>query len=195
MVATLQRAGALMGKDLQATEATTESSGGFALITHVETGHPFAPFADARYADFTKIHFWHYRVLKISHPAGATGGSVVTPLATFDSGVPTCWRQGLGKGVVRLLTSGWQPTDSQLAPSSKFLPLMEEMVRRKDAIVVARSMSWVTPSRCRRCKVARFRSKTHPERQRKWRRDQHLRRMISPASITFWPTGRTWRWR
>jgi hypothetical protein len=45
--------------------------------------------------------------------------------------------QPVGKGVIRLLTSGWQPVESQIALSaSKFVPLMEEMVRRKDAIVV-----------------------------------------------------------
>jgi hypothetical protein len=34
------------------------------------------------------------------------------------------------------MTSGWQPADSQLALSSKFVPLLEEMVRRKDALAI-----------------------------------------------------------
>ena len=127
-VAAVEGAGALVGRDLKATEA----SGDFALIGRVVGGHPlFAPFADARYGDFTKIHFWHHRTVKEAEDAGGW-----TVLAWFDGGDAYLLEQTLGKGVVRLMTSGWQPGDSQLALSSKFVPLMEEMVRRKDALVV-----------------------------------------------------------
>ena len=125
-VAGAEKAGQLIGQTLQAKEA----GGDFSLIGRVETGDPlFAPFADARFADFTKIHFWHHRTVKWE---GANGPRI---LAWFDGGDPFLIEQAIGKGRVRVMTSSWQPSDSQLALSSKFVPLMDEMVERKDAVL------------------------------------------------------------
>ena len=97
--------------------------------------------ADARYADFTKIHFWHHRQIKWPKSAGSNELSALNTLAAFDSGDPYILEQPLGKGIIRLMTSGWQPTDSQLALSSKFLPILEEMVRRRDAVAIGAQYS------------------------------------------------------
>jgi hypothetical protein len=150
-VETMQRAGVLLGRELEVTEGVNggaagaetgvagagQSGGGaagYSLISHVELGHPlFAPFADARFADFSKIHFWKHRAVKWDHPGGAQEPDV---LATFDNGDPFLFEQSVGKGKVRVMTSGWQPGDSQFALSSKFLPLLDGMVKRKDAIVI-----------------------------------------------------------
>ncbi len=130
-LATALRAGGLLGRELQVTEA----AGDYSLISRVELTHPlFAPFADARYADFTKIHFWHHRQIKWQ--PGADELPALNVLAAFDDGDPYLLEQPLGKGAIRLMTSGWQPADSQLALSSKFLPILEEMIRRKDAVAV-----------------------------------------------------------
>src|SRR5207249_1425782 len=38
--------------------------GNYAMISEIDFRHPlFAPFADPRFSDFTKIHFWKYRRL------------------------------------------------------------------------------------------------------------------------------------
>jgi hypothetical protein len=137
-LATAQRAGVLLGRELQVTEAT----GDYSLISRVELTHPlFAPFADARYADFTKIHFWHHRQIKWQPSAGSNELPALNVLAAFDDGDPYLLEQPLGKGTIRLMTSGWQPADSQLALSSKFLPILEEMIRRKDAVAIGAQYS------------------------------------------------------
>src|SRR5260221_4371560 len=46
-------------KDLKIEESPARD---FSLLGRVDTRHPlFAPFADARFGDFTKIHFWKHR--------------------------------------------------------------------------------------------------------------------------------------
>jgi hypothetical protein len=45
-------------------------------------------------------------------------------LARFDQGDPAILVRSLGKGRIVLLTSGWHPADSQLALSTKFVPLL-----------------------------------------------------------------------
>ena len=91
----------------------------YAMLGTVDFSHPlFAQFADARYNDFTKIHFWKYRRLET---AKLTGARV---LAKFDNGDPAFLEIPRGKGRLLVLTSGWQPADSQFALSSKFVPLL-----------------------------------------------------------------------
>jgi hypothetical protein len=101
----------------------------------VELSDPiFAPFTDARFADFSKIHFWKHRQVKWNAADAPTGWGV---RAIFDNGDPylIVGRGGeKGSGAVYVMTSGWTPTESQLALSSKFVPMMEQLVRRKDAI-------------------------------------------------------------
>jgi hypothetical protein len=109
----------------------TETGGArdFSLLSKVDLDHPlFVPFADARFGDFTKIHFWKHR--RVNTPAG------VQVVAAFDDGDPFLMEKAVGRGTLRVMTSGWQPTDSQLALSTKFVPLMEGLIARKDAVVV-----------------------------------------------------------
>ena len=85
--------------------------------------HPiFAPFDDPRYSDFTPIHFWKHRVWEIPTSLNAN------VLAKFDDGSPALTQIAVGKGNLLVLASGWAPSDSQLAVSSKFPPLMETML-------------------------------------------------------------------
>ena len=82
----------------------------------------FAPFADARYSDFSSIRVWKYRVL----PADlAAKGSV---LARFDSGDPAWVGFAVGKGTLHVLTTTWRPADSQLALTTKFPPLLHALL-------------------------------------------------------------------
>lgn len=91
----------------------------YTMLADVDFEHPLlAPFAQARFADFTGIHFWKYRALEFPQTE--------TPrmLARFDAGAPAWVEWSRGKGRVVLWTSSWHPADSQLARSSKFPPLL-----------------------------------------------------------------------
>lgn len=89
----------------------------YAMLSQIDFQHPlFLPFADSRFNDFTKLHFWKYRRFDIS---GIPGARVV---ARFDRGDPALVEVPLGKGRVLILASGWNPEDSQWALSTKFVP-------------------------------------------------------------------------
>jgi hypothetical protein len=100
----------------------------YAMFGRIEFGHPlFAPFADARFSDFTKIHFWKYRKIDI---AALSGARIV---AEFDTGEPAIVEVPSGKGRVVILASCWHPADSQLALSSKFVPLLYSLLEYSGA--------------------------------------------------------------
>lgn len=91
----------------------------FSLLGEINFTHPlFQPFANPRYNDFTRIHFWQHQRLTVKSQ------SDTQVLARFDDGDPWLLEQPLGKGRVWAFTSGWRPDDSQLAVSTKFLPLV-----------------------------------------------------------------------
>lgn len=95
----------------------------YAILSHIDLKHPLlAPFADARFSDFTKIHFWKHRAVEGSHDAGWH------ELARFDSGDPALLAKRLERGEVFVLTSSWRPDESQLALSTKFVPLLGQML-------------------------------------------------------------------
>lgn len=103
----------------------------FALLSRVDLTHPlFAPFTDPRFSDFSKVHFWKHRVLKLPDSAGAR------TLASFDNGEAFLIEKPIGAGRLLVATSGWQPDDSQLALSTKFVPLVGGLLQRRDAALV-----------------------------------------------------------
>jgi hypothetical protein len=113
-VAAAATVSALAGVRITATEA-----GGDALLTEVNLTHPvLAPFADPRFGDFTKIRFWKHRRLDEKRLPGAR------VLARFDDGTPAWLMVPAGRGALFVMTAGWHPADSQLALSSKFVPLL-----------------------------------------------------------------------
>ena len=117
----------LVGLDnLAADEAP---AGGYAMLGQIDFEHPlFAPFADPRYSDFTKIHFWKYRRIETNRLAG------VRVLARFDQGDPALMQVPLGTGSLLVFTFGWHPNDSQLALSSKFVPLLYSLLEMSGGI-------------------------------------------------------------
>lgn len=106
------------------TVSAEEARGGnYALLGQIDFTHPlFAPFSDPRYSDFTKIHFWKHRRLDAGQLPGAT------VLARFDNGDPAVLHLAAGRGSLFVLTSSWLPSDSQLALSSKFVPLLYSLL-------------------------------------------------------------------
>ena len=111
----------IMGSgSLTAAEGQTRQ---YALLGRIEFGHPlFAPFLDMRFSDFSRIHFWKYRKLD------ATALPETKVLAAFDSGDPAIIETRVGRGTLFVLTSSWRQADSQLALSSKFVPLLYSML-------------------------------------------------------------------
>jgi Aerotolerance regulator N-terminal/von Willebrand factor type A domain len=113
--------GKLAGTEGLAADEVTATN--YAMLGLIDFEHPlFAPFADPRYNDFTKIHFWKYRRLDTARLHDAR------VLARFESGDPALVELPVGKGRLFILASGWQPADSQLALSSKFVPLLFSML-------------------------------------------------------------------
>jgi len=95
----------------------------YAMLSKIDFQHPlFQPFADPRFSDFTKIRFWRHRRLTSSDE------SPWSVLARFDDQAPALVEREFDDGRLWILTAGWQPEDSQLALSSKFVPLLAEMV-------------------------------------------------------------------
>ncbi|MGB7160925.1 MAG: BatA domain-containing protein [Tepidisphaeraceae bacterium] len=114
-----------------AVKVEEAEAGKYALISRVAVDHPlFAPFADPRFGDFTKIHFWkHHRVSVDNLPS-------VRTIAWFDNGDPFLLEHAIGKGRLLVMTAGWHPADSQLALSTKFVPLIDGLLKRPDGALV-----------------------------------------------------------
>ena len=111
---------------------------GYALLGQIDFRHPlFAPFADPRYSDFTKIHFWRHRRIEYD------GVSGVRVLARFDGGDPALVEVGQGQGRVLVLAAGWHPADGQLALSTKFVPLLHALVEYAAGAAMPQSQYYV----------------------------------------------------
>lgn len=132
--------GTLLGRpDLELEEI----EGDYAMLSEIDFGHPvFAPLEGPRFGDFTKIRFWRHRRIRFpggtGAPAGAGApagrgapgerGEAIRVVARFDDGDPALLERTVGRGRILVLTSGWQPRDSQLALSTKFVPLMARVL-------------------------------------------------------------------
>ena len=102
--------------NLEAQEADVDR---YAMLAQIEFDHPLlASFADPRFGDFTRIHFWKHRCVDL------TDIPTAQVLAQFDSNDPAWFEVPVGKGALLVWTCGWHPADSDLALSSKFAPLL-----------------------------------------------------------------------
>jgi hypothetical protein len=131
VLAVMKSAGAasLLGKLLNISALAAEEAKGseYTMFGQIDFQHPlFAPLADPRFSDFTKIHFWHHRRL------GEIPGARV--IVRFDDNDPALLQVAVGKGTLFILTAAWTPTDSQLALSSKFIPLLYSLLEFSGAV-------------------------------------------------------------
>ena len=111
--------------ELTAQEAEIKD---YQLLGAINRRHPLlAAFADARYGDFTNVHFWAYR--KLNTDAIPEAGV----LSRFDNGDPAWFLTPKGKGTVLTFTSSWRRGDSQLALSTKFIPLLYSILSNQAA--------------------------------------------------------------
>ncbi|MBI3875113.1 MAG: hypothetical protein HY300_03965 [Verrucomicrobia bacterium] len=115
--------------DIETLSATEARVNEYSLFAEIDFQHPlFAPFADPRFSDFTKIHFWKHRRLDAAKiPAARV-------LARFDDGDPALIEASVGRGRIFVLTACWHPEDSQLALSSKFVPLLYSLLEQSGAL-------------------------------------------------------------
>jgi hypothetical protein len=98
------------------------------MLGEIAFDHPlFAAMAGPQFNDFTKIRFRKYRRID---PKALPGARV---LARFETGDPAIMEKSDGKGRIVVFTSGWQPADSQLARSSKFVPLCSALLEARNA--------------------------------------------------------------
>jgi len=95
------------------------------MLSQLDFSHPaLRPFDDPRYSDFTKLRFRKYRSYAIDSLPQAH------VLAKFDDGGLALAEIPLGQGRITLLTSGWNRDDSDLAVSSKFVPLINGLLEQ-----------------------------------------------------------------
>jgi len=112
---------ALSGVPGATFKPTGNDKSDYLMLAEVDTAHPLLrPFADERLRDFTKLRFWKHRRIEMSDEA-AKGLQVI---ARFDNRDPAILTASPGKGRLILLASGWHPAESQLALSTKFVPLL-----------------------------------------------------------------------
>lgn len=105
------------------TDEDAPEQDGYAMLGHIDFRHPlFVPFASARYNDFTKIRFWRHRHIRLDNVERTN------VIAQFEDGSPAIWTQERGGGILYGMSAGWNRADSQLALSTKFLPLLSRWV-------------------------------------------------------------------
>lgn len=105
--------------DVDKPELIEQRPKNYAMFGEIDFTHPlFAAFSDPRFNDFTKIHFWKYWRMDVKAIPGAR------VLARFDNHDPAILEAPVGKGRVMAMFAGWQPEESQLALSTKFVPLL-----------------------------------------------------------------------
>ncbi|HUF63330.1 MAG TPA: VWA domain-containing protein [Verrucomicrobiales bacterium] len=110
----------------------------YAVISTVNRAHPLLePFADARFGDFTRLHFWRYRRVD---PAAFPSAEVI---ASFDTRDPLWLEQRAGAGSLLVFTSGWGRRDSQLAVSSKFIPLLFGIFQQSRGNLLREPVLWI----------------------------------------------------
>ena len=82
----------------------------------------FQLFANPRFNDFTNIRFWDHQSIEIFDPQAVV-------LARFENNDPAIWKlETFDRGCVYVMASGWNPRQSQLALSTKFVPLVNGLV-------------------------------------------------------------------
>jgi len=90
------------------------------LLATIDFDDPlFAPVAAPPFNDFSKIRFWRHRRLKVDDEARV--------IARFDDGDPAVVSYRLGRGRIDVWPAGWQPSESQWALSTKFVPVLDAM--------------------------------------------------------------------
>ncbi|MEP3482743.1 MAG: BatA domain-containing protein [Fuerstiella sp.] len=124
-VSAIESLGQFLPSDIQVTEAEIED---YSMLADIDYQHPlFQAFAEARFADFSSIRFWQSRQVVLNLEERKPGDWNV--LAEFDNGMPALIEFPVSEeGRLLILAAGWHPTDSQLALSTRFPPLITRLL-------------------------------------------------------------------
>ncbi len=113
--------------DVSVEKASPE---GYAMLEQLDLSHPlFVPFAEPHLGDFTRLHVWSYQRLV---PQQLPDARV---LAWFDTRDPAWLETAVGRGTLLIWTLSWQTAQSDLALSSKFVPLLYSILEHSGALV------------------------------------------------------------
>ena len=111
-------------EDVSLQEASIKD---YAMFGKIDFQNPlFQIFADPRFNDFTKVRFWSHRSLK-------TSSADWERVASFDDNDALLVEKRFEQGRLWILTSGWHPVESQLALSTKFVPLVTNMFQSQES--------------------------------------------------------------
>lgn len=110
--------------DLQLQERTSDA---FVSVDQVDLKHELLqPFAMHRFADFSSFRARRYRSLSFGSAA-----SDVAVIARFESGDPALVACTTNQQTTYLLATSWTRSDSQIALSKKFAPLLNSMLKQQ----------------------------------------------------------------
>lgn len=114
----------LLDVEIAATEATVTD---YAMFGQMDfSSSLLAPFAEARFSDFSSIRFLRHRTLVFDEKAAGSPRVI----ARFDKGAPAILEADTtGGGRLYLVAAGWQPSDSQWALSTRFPSMIARLVR------------------------------------------------------------------
>ena len=107
---------------VEAIDPIERGKNDYSMLVDLSFSHPlFEPFASAGYNDFTQIRFWKFQTVEIVE-------NNVRVLASFEGRHPAIWQRKSSAGTVFSIATGWSPSHSQLALSTKFVPLINRFV-------------------------------------------------------------------
>ena len=100
----------------------------YLMFGEIDFAHPlFQALSGPRFNDFTNIRFWNRLELVLDETAQDT-----QVVARFDDDSLALWQTPRGDGLVIGMASSWRPADSQLAMSTKFVPLITSLLGMTD---------------------------------------------------------------
>ncbi|MDG2013823.1 MAG: BatA domain-containing protein [Pirellulaceae bacterium] len=100
----------------------------YLMFGEIDFTHPlFQPLSGPRFNDFTNIRFWNRMELMLDDSDQDT-----QVVARFDDDSMAIWQTPRGDGLVIGMASSWRPADSQLAMSTKFVPLITSLLGMTD---------------------------------------------------------------
>ena len=113
----------LLFPEIASATPNSPGQGGYLLLGDIDFTHPlFSPFANPPYSDFTRIHFW--QSWNLAWQSTDPNGRKTKVIARFDNSEPAWIEEQIGRGRILAIASGWTPSQSQLALSSKFVGLL-----------------------------------------------------------------------
>ncbi|MGB7328236.1 MAG: BatA domain-containing protein [Rubripirellula sp.] len=116
--------GSMTGESIKVTEAAERD---YHMWSRIDFSDPiFRPMSDPQFNDFTKVRFWSHRNVEGLDEQWKT-------VTQFDDGQIAMGRRTMGDGELMLATFGWQPSASQLALSTKFIPLISGWLGNSNA--------------------------------------------------------------